>query len=360
MYTLLRGMEQNRRRFLTGASVTGLTTLAGCVGGFGEDDDAEHRVGMVYSTGGLGDNSFNDMAQAGIRDAESEFDVSYDESEPEDIGEFDGAQRDFAESEDYDLITCVGFSQGDALSANAPEYPDQDFMIIDSVVEEDNVRSYVFDEPAGSFQVGHLAGLLTAEDFAAADSETNPDEDVVGFVGGEDVPLIQSFEAGFTAGVEYANDDAEVVSTYVGDFADTGGGQEAALSLYQDQGADIIFHAAGATGVGVFQAAEQEGRFAIGVDADQSLEEDDYADVILASMVKRVDEAVYSAVESVVDDAFEGGETEQLGLEDDGVETVYGDTLGDEIPDEIKDRLEESRQAIIDGEIDVPDDPDDV
>ncbi|SFC37567.1 nucleoside-binding protein [Halobiforma haloterrestris] len=348
-------MPRNRRTFLTGAGAAGLAGLAGCVGGFGDDGgDSEARIGMVYATGGLGDNSFNDMAQQGLLDAEDDFDIAFDEREPETEGEFTGAQRDFAESGDYDLVSCIGFAQLDALEENADAYPEQDFIIIDEVLEVDNVRSYIFGEPEGSFQVGHLAGLLTDMEFAAAESETNPDANTVGFVGGVESPLIESFEAGFKAGVEYANEDAEVVTSYVGDFNDTAGGQEAALSMYQDQDADIVFHAAGRTGVGVLQAAQSEGRFAIGVDADQSLTEPDYADVILASMVKQVDTAVYSAVESVVNDEFEGGETERLGLEEEGVRAVYGDTIGDEIPDDVKGALDESRQAIIDGEIDVP------
>jgi basic membrane protein A and related proteins len=353
-------MDDNRRRFLAGAGSAGLATVAGCVGGFGDEDETEHQIGIIYSTGGLGDNSFNDMAYQGIQDAEADFDIGYDQSEPDGEGEFDSLQRDFAESGDYGLISCIGYAQEDALLGNASEYSDQNFMIIDTVVEEDNVRSYVFDEPAGSFQIGQLAGLLTAEEFEAGDGQTNPDEDVVGFVGGEETPLIESFEAGFTAGVEYANEDADVVTSYVGSFDDTGGGQEAAVSLYQDQGADIIFHAAGGSGIGVFQAAEQEGRFALGVDSDQSLEEDDYADVILASMVKRVDEAMYTAVESVIDDAFEGGEVEELGIEDGGVEVVYGDTIGDEVPDEIVDQIDETEQELVDGEIEVPDHPDEL
>ncbi|MEY7847755.1 BMP family protein [Natrarchaeobius sp. A-rgal3] len=348
-------MPRDRRTVLKGAGIAGLTTIAGCVGGFGDEEGGgDGQVGMVYATGGLGDNSFNDMAQQGVMNAQDDFGISFDESEPETEGEFDGAQRDFAESGDYDLISCIGFAQEDALEGNAAEYSDQNFIIIDAVVEEDNVRSYVFGEPEGSFQVGHMAGLLTSQEFAAGDGETNPDADVVGFVGGVESPLIESFEAGYTAGVEFANDDAEVVSTYVGDFNDTAGGQEAALSMYQDQDADIVFHAAGATGVGVFQAAESENRFAIGVDADQSLTEPDYADVILASMVKQVDTAVYSAVEAVIDDTFAGGEIEELGLEEDGVSAVYGDTLGDEIPSDVTDQLEESRAAIVDGDIDVP------
>ncbi|ELY67067.1 BMP family lipoprotein [Natrinema versiforme] len=347
-------MVQNRRRFLEGASAVGLAGIAGCVGGFGDEGDAAYQVGMVYATGGTGDDSFNDMAQQGARDARDEFDLSFDETEPDNEGQFEGAQRDFAESGDYDLINCIGYAQAGALSENAPDYPDQNFIIVDEVVEEDNVRSYTFGEPEGSFQVGHLAGLLTDREFAAGAGETNPDASTVGFVGGTETPLIQSFEAGFRAGVEYANDDAEVVSSYVGDFNDTGQGQSTARSMYQNNDADIVFHAAGRTGIGVFQAAQDEGRFALGVDDDQSLSNESFADVILASMVKRVDSAVYNAIESVVNGNFEGGESETLGLEEDGVGAVYGDQLGDEIPQEIKDQLEESRQAIIDGEISVP------
>ncbi|AEH37383.1 BMP family lipoprotein [Halopiger xanaduensis] len=348
-------MPRNRRAVLKGMGVAGLASMAGCVGGFGEESgDASAQVGMVYATGGLGDDSFNDMAKQGVEDAQEEFNISYDETEPESASEFGGAQRDFAESGDYDLVNCIGYAQKDALSENAPEYPDQNFIIVDDEVKEDNVRSYQFGEPEGSFQVGHLAGLLTQEEFSAGAGETNPDANVVGFVGGTETQLIQSFHAGFQAGVEHANEDAEVVSTYVGGFNDTAGGQQAARTMYQDQDADIVFHAAGRTGIGVFQAAQDEGRFAIGVDSDQSVSNEDFADVILASMVKRVDTAVYNAIESVVNDEFQGGETETLGLEEEGVGAVYGDEIGGEIPQEITDQVDESRQQIIDGEIDVP------
>ncbi|WP_049893167.1 BMP family lipoprotein [Natronococcus jeotgali] len=347
-------MARDRRRFLRAAGAAGLATMAGCVGGFGEGgSETDAAVGMVYATGGTGDDSFNDMAQQGVQQADEEFDITYDEAEPESVGEFEGAQRDFAASGDYDLVSCIGFAQADALSGNAEEYPDQDFIIVDAAVESDNVRSYNFDEPAGSFLVGTLSALLTGTEFAAGNGETNPDESVVGFVGGEESPLIESFQAGFEAGVEHVDSSVEVLSSYVGDFNDTASGQETARSMYND-GADIVFHAAGRTGVGVFQAAEAEGRFAIGVDDDQSVSQEDYADVILASMVKRVDEAVFTAIESVINDEFEGGETERLGLEEDGVETVYGQSIGDQIPDEITEEVETTRQAIIDGEIEVP------
>jgi basic membrane protein A len=382
----MSNIDTRRRRLLkiSATGAVGLTGLAGCLGsddGSGGQDDTETtesgddsedtttessddsqnqdvNVGMVYATGGLGDKSFNDMAQRGAQQAEDEYGISFDEAEPETNSDFSRAQRDYAESGDYDLISCIGFAQADALSENAPAYGDQNWMLVDAVVEEPNVANYLFREQDGSFQVGHLAGLLTTTDFEAGAGSTKPDETTVGFVGGVEAPLIKKFEAGFKAGVEHADDSIGVVTSYVGDFNDTQGGKEAALTMYQDSGADVVYHAAGATGVGVFQAAQQTGRFAIGVDADQSRSEPDFADVILASMVKRVDTAVYTAIENVVNDDFQGsGAPQVLGLEDDGVEAVYGDELGSEIPDDVKSALEESRQAIIDGDIEVPDSP---
>ncbi|MFW6318118.1 MAG: BMP family lipoprotein, partial [Halorubrum sp.] len=122
---------------------------------------------------------------------------------------------------------------------------------------------------------------------------------------------------------------------------------------------DIVYHASGATGVGVFQAAQEEERFAFGVDLDQSITEEEFADVILASMVKRVDTAVYESISNVIDDSFQGGDTVTLGLDSDGVECVYGDEIGDDIPDEVVTAVSDARDEIIDGEIDVPSETDD-
>ena len=374
----------DRRKFVKGVGAAGLVGLAGCTGGpesggsddeeteastsaaDGEDTEASEteasgsettNVGMVYATGGLGDGSFNDQAQTGIQQAEEDFDLSYDESEPDSVSQFSTYQNQYAQSTDpdYDLVSCIGFLQADALSETAPDYPEQDFMIVDSVVDEDNVGSFTFKEHEGSYLVGQLAGLLTSRSFSAGESSTASDSTNVGFVGGVESSLIAKFEAGFTAGVKAANDDIDVQTTYTGSFSDPSAGQEAALSMYSS-GADIVYHAAGNTGTGVFQAARDEGRFAIGVDRDQSLTTD-YADVILASMVKRVDTAVYNAAEATVNGNFEGGAVTSLGLAEEGVAAVLGDQLGSEIPSEITDAVESARQDIIDGEISVPDSP---
>ncbi len=369
---------------MKGASTAGIVGLAGCAGGpedgggdatdtpsdeetpSGEDTatdtpsggSAELNVGMVYATGGLGDGSFNDQAQTGIQQAADELGVSYDESQPGSVSEFATYQQQYAQSTDpdYGLVSCIGFLQADALSETAADFPDQDFMIVDSVVESDNVASYTFAEHEGSFLVGQLAGLLTTSEFSAGAGSTQPDETSVGFVGGVESSLIQKFEAGFRAGVAHANSEVDVQTTYVGDFNDPSGGQEAALAMY-NSGADIVYHAAGNTGTGVFQAAQEAGRFALGVDSDQSITRSNYADVILASMVKRVDTAVFNAAEAKINGEFEGGSINALGLEQEGVAIVYGAELGSELSADVTDPVSASREAIIDGEIEVPQSP---
>jgi len=364
----------DRRRFLTATGSAGLVGLAGCSGGpsdggdeaaGGSEDDgtdsddganeAPATIGIVYSDGGLGDNSFNDAAQQGLLQAESEYGIAYDESQPEGTGEFNDFQQRYAGSTDpdYDLVSCIGFNQTDALAENAPQFPEQDFMIVDSVVDEPNVASYVFREHEGSFLMGVLAAQLSTTSFAAGAGETNPESTTVGFVGGVDSPVIRRFQAGYEAGVAHVDADVDVVVSYVGSYADPTGGQEAALSMYQN-GADVVYHASGATGVGVFQAAQQEGRFAFGVDLDQSVTESEFADVIVASMVKHVDTAVYESIGNVIDGEHQGGSSTALGLESNGVECVYGQEIGDAVPEPITTAVADAREAIIAGDIDVP------
>ncbi|MFC4449767.1 BMP family lipoprotein [Halorussus aquaticus] len=347
----MRGKHEHRRRFLQllgGAAAFGST-------GFLQDDTT--NVGMVYATGGLGDNSFNDMAHRGVQQAADEFAVEFQNAEPSSPSDVATLQRRFARSQnpDYELICCIGFVQAEALQRNAQRFSDQRFMVVDTVVEQPNVASYVFKEQQGSFQVGHLAGLMTDMDFSAGAGETN-DDLTVGFVGGKEVPLIKKFEAGYLAGVEHANPDVNVLSAYAGAWSDPAKGQSIANSMY-DNGADIIYHAAGGTGTGVFKAAQSSGRYAIGVDADQSESLPDYADVILASMVKHVDQAVLQSVERVVNGNFQGGSVNRLGLQENGVEAVYGSQLASEIPQEVKSALEQSKQRIVNGEITVPTKP---
>ncbi|WP_396612749.1 BMP family protein [Haloferax sp. S1W] len=367
----------DRRSFVKAAGVAGIAGLAGCTGGPSEGSEettTEHsgdegttteqtteesgpaaHVGMVYALGGLGDKSFNDAAKRGIEQAKSDLGIAYNEAQPSAAEEFPQFQRRFAQSgsPDYDLVSCIGFAQKSALSETAPNFPDQNFMIVDDEVDEPNVASYLFREEQGSFQVGYMAGLLTTQEFSAGAGETTTGEKRVGFVGGVDAPLIHKFQAGYEAGVKHADEEITVVTAYAGSFSDSAKGKEIATSMY-DKGADIVYHAAGGTGLGVFQAAKEQGKFAIGVDSDQSKTESNYADVILASMVKRVETAVFTSVENVVNGEFNGGSATTLGLEEDGIAAVFGAELGSEIPKDVKNSLAQSRKSIIAGDIEVP------
>ena len=318
----------------------------------------EMNVGMIYAKGGLGDKSFNDSANRGVKRAVEEIGVSFNNAQPEQNSDFPTFQRRFAQSSSpaYDLICCIGFAQVSGLTEVAPNFPDQKFMLVDGVVEESNVASYTFKEHQGSFQVGHLAGLLTTREMSAGAGETDPENTTLGFVGGEEVPLIKRFQAGYEAGVAHANEEANVRVAYTGSFSDPGAGKETAVSMYEN-GADVVYHAAGGSGIGVFQAAQEQGRYAIGVDSDQSKSSSQFADVILASMVKRVDNAVFTSIENVANEGFNGGEVTTLGLEGNGVEAVYGTELGSAIPEEVKQAVAQSREKIIAGEIEVPTEP---
>lgn len=348
-------IDTRRRWFLkAGGSVVGTTGLAGIL-----QEDAIN-VGMVYALGGLDDNSFNDMALAGGEKASEELDIEFQNAEPSTASDIPILQRRFARSTSptFELICTIGFIQKEALQRNAEQFPDQQFMVVDTIVEKPNVASFVFKEHLGSFQVGHLAGLMTSKEFSAGAGETN-DDLVVGFVGGREVPLIEKFEAGYRAGVRFANPDVDVRSAFAESFSDPAKGQAIANSMY-NEGADIIYHAAGGTGNGVFRAAKTQGRYAIGVDADQSKSLPEFSDVILASMRKRVDRAVFNAIESVVNDQFEGGSINRLGLEEGGVEAVIGQGFSGKLPESAVQALSESRQAIIAGDIDVPMKPENV
>jgi len=381
----------DRRAFVKGIAASGLgIALAGCGSGDttessdgstdtegtggngGSDTDTEtetsgggsgetHNVGMVYSTGGLGDNSFNDMAHQGIQAAAEQYNVEFQNAEPESPSEFSTFQRRFATSSSpaYDQIFAIGFSQKSALQEVAPNFPDMKFTFIDSTTDLDNVANYVFKEHEGSFQAGILAGMLTSREFSAGPSQTNTDSNTIGFVGGKETNLIKKFEAGYRFGANRVNEDVDINSAYAGAWSEPSTGQSIANSMI-DQGADVLYHAAGGTGVGVLQTAYERGVFGIGVDARQSETLPEYNGAILGSMVKQVDEAVVTSVENAINGEFRGGETTTLGLAEEGIALLYGTEIGDQIPQEVTDEIDAQSQTVIDGELTVPSHPDDL
>jgi basic membrane protein A and related proteins len=318
--------------------------------GGGEGGGGEVRPGLVLDVGGLGDQSFNDSANAGLERAQEEFGVEGETLESGAPTDYVNNLTQLAEN-GFNPVFAVGFLMTDAVNEVAPQFPDTNFAIVDSTVEVDNGAGLVFREQEGSYLAGVVAGLMTQEDT----EYTTTDEQVVGFLGGQESPLIEKFEAGYTAGVEAVCRDCEVLVQYAGTtpdaFNDPARGREISTQQIED-GADVIYHASGATGTGLFEAATEEGIFAIGVDADQAKLVPEAP--ILTSVVKRVDNAVFSAIEQTQNGEFPAGETVEYGLEDGGMSLAPFGRFDDQVPQEVKDEVESSRQGIIDGEIQVP------
>ncbi len=315
------------------------------------DEDAV-RVGLVFDVGGRGDKSFNDSAFAGLMRARDELGIAAEYIEPADGADRESAMRIFA-SRGFDLIVGTGFIFTDDVTLLAQEYPDLRFACVDYALKTDdqgnpvppppNVAALKFREEEGSFLVGALSGLL---------SESGK----VGFIGGMPVPLIQRFEAGYAAGVAHVCPGCEVSVNYAGvthgAFKDPGKGKELALAQYRG-GADIVYHASGSTGLGVFEAARLTENLAIGVDSDQYHEAPGY---ILSSMVKRVDNVLFTVIEEVTRDEFRGG-VHSFGLAEDGVGFVDDANNRELIPGEVRGRVLSIREQIIAGEIHVPQQP---
>ena len=330
--------------------------------GFAQPVEAEEfRVGIVYSEGGLGDLSFNDAAQAGLMRAVDELGIEYGAIEPDSPADFNPSLRRFAER-GFDLVIAVGFLQAEDVVEIAPEYPHVQFAHVDEPHEDlDNVTGLIFAEHHGSFLVGALAALA---------SETG----TIGYVGGIDSPLINRFEGGYVQGARYIDEDINIESGYADSFNDPSRGREIALGQI-DNDADIIYHAAGASGLGAFEAVEEEDKLAIGVDVNQNHL---YPGYIIASMLKVVDVAVFNAVEDAMAGEFPGGENVVFGLEDGGtgitsltdveeekIALEEGEIdedelekirqLKEEVTAEHADKIEEIKQMIIDGEIEIED-----
>ena len=307
------------------------------------------NVGIVFDVGGRGDKSFNDGAYLGGVRAERELGVKVRFIEPGDGSDRESGLRLLA-AEGMDLVIGVGFIFSDDITQLARDYPQTNFAGIDFAVSTDkngnpippppNVAALKFREEQGSFLVGA---------FAALESKTKK----VGFVGGMDSPLIQKFEVGYRAGVKQVCPQCTVLVGYAGvtpeAFRNPGKGKELALNQY-GQGADIIYHASGSTGLGVFEAARETGHLAIGVDADQYAEAPGH---VLTSMVKGVDEAVFDIIELVKEHRFRGG-IYQLGLAEHGVGYVYDAQNRALIPDTVRAKVESLRNEIIAGRIHVP------
>jgi basic membrane protein A len=300
----------------------------------------EVEPAVVYDLGGKFDKSFNEAAYRGAERFREETGIDYADFEIQNDAQREQALRRYA-SRGYDPIVAIGFAQAAAVEKVAEEFPDARFAIVDSVVDKPNVRSILFEEEEGSYLVGIMAAM-------ASDTGT------VGFVGGMDIPLIRKFLCGYRGGVLATDPDAEVLANMTGTtgaaWTDPVRGGELAKSQFA-QGADVVYHAAGGTGLGVIQAAADEGKLAIGVDSNQN---DVAPGHVLTSMLKRVDVAVHEAFMDVRNDEWSAG-VQVLGLEEDGVAVAIDEHNEDLVTDAMLEAVREAREKIVAGELEVHD-----
>lgn len=298
------------------------------------------KVALVLDKGGKDDKSFNASAYAGAMKAKENLKVFVKHVEATDDHSFEPLLRAFA-TKNFDLIVAVGIAQADAVKKVAAAFPKKNFVIIDSEVTAPNVHSLLFEEHEGSFVVGALAAMK---------STTGK----IGFIGGMDIPLIRRFELGYKAGAQSVNPKALLTANYIGVTGDAWNnparGKELAIAQYK-AGVDVIFAAAGASGGGLFDAAEENKKFAIGVDSNQNWIKPGY---VLTSMLKKIDESLYSVIEQSTKGQFKAG-TFRNGLKNKGVDYAL-DTHNEKlITPEMKKKIDTIKADVIAGKIKVPD-----
>ncbi|GAA1751919.1 MULTISPECIES: BMP family ABC transporter substrate-binding protein [Streptomonospora] len=349
---------------LAAATAAGVLTLAltacdnpnsgGSEGDGGGGGGDEIRVGLAYDVGGRGDKSFNDSAYRGLQRVEEELGISsenvqdFEPSEGESDVDKEERLKNMAD-QGFDVVIGVGFAYTQPMINVASEeaYSDVHFAIVDSeITDQENVTSLVFTEEEASYLAGAAAALKSEEDH-------------IGFVGGVETPLIHKFEAGYVAGAKKINPDIEIETAYLtqppdmSGFSDPATGRSTAQGQL-DKGADVIYHAAGASGNGVLEAVADAEKLFIGVDSDQyKSAPEDQKQYVLTSAMKRVDTAVFDFVKSVQDGEVQTG-IQRFDLASGGV--GYSKSNEEAISD-IEDRLDELKQQIIDGEIEVPTKP---
>jgi basic membrane protein A len=340
-----------KKKLLSVLLATGMVmSLVACGGGETKADDKAAsddaiKVCVVYS-GNLGDKSYNDSCNMGSTKAQEDFGIELKTLEGTTADEWKANLLSACE-DGYDLVICSSSNFEEYLKEYAPMYPDVKFAIIDTTVPGDNIVSVSFAQNQGSFLAGAAAALFTTH----TEVEGVNEDAVIGWVGGMDIPVLWDFYTGYEQGAKYINPDITVLQSFAGTWNDPLKGKELTLAQYE-QGADIVMNVASGTGPGILEGAKEAGKYAIGVDLNQ---DNDQPGHILTSMVKRVDTACYSVIESVVNGTFEGNSVSYLDVAAEGVSltdfAVIKEALGDKFPEEILTKVTEIEEKIISGEI---------
>lgn len=316
------------------ATVVSASLLVGCSGNNESASDDKITVAMITDVAGVNDQSFNQSAWEGLQRAEKELGIEVKYLESKQDSDY-ATNIETLVDEDVDLILGVGMKLSEAIKEGSELYPDQNFVLVDEEIDASNVKNILFKAEESAYLAGLIAGKTT---------KTNN----VGFIGGMELPVIDTFKYGYMAGVKAANPDAKVQAQYANSFTDQAKGKAIANQMYTN-GADIVFTCGGDVGTGAIEAAKENGKFAIGVDRDQS---DLAPQNVLTSAIKRVDAGVFETVKSYVNGTFEGGTTTTYGLEENAVGVP--DTTKNLVSQDILDLVEETITKLKNKEITVP------
>lgn len=316
------------------ATVVSASLLVGCSGNNESASDDKITVAMITDVAGVNDQSFNQSAWEGLQRAEKELGIEVKYLESKQDSDY-ATNIETLVDEDVDLILGVGMKLADAIKEGSELYPDQNFVLVDEEIDASNVKNILFKAEESAYLAGLIAGKTT---------KTNN----VGFIGGMELPVIDTFKYGYMAGVKAANPEAKVQAQYANSFTDQAKGKAIANQMYTN-GADIVFTCGGDVGTGAIEAAKENNKFAIGVDRDQS---DLAPQNVLTSAIKRVDAGVFETVKSYVNGTFEGGTTTTYGLEENAVGVP--DTTKNLVSQDILDLVEETITKLKNKEITVP------
>ena len=317
-------------------------------------DGSDVGVALIVN-GTIGDKSFNDLANAGLKRAEEELGVNgYLIENNYDTTKYEPSMREAAEDPDIDILIVNSADVKEIVQKVAPEYPDKKFVIYDSDIDFtagdlSNVYAVTFKQNEASFLAGALGSKLTASEADRANEDK-----VIGFIAGGENVIINDFLLGYIEGCEYADPETKMLISYIGNFSDTAKGKEMALAQV-NQKADVIFQVAAGAGLGVLEAAKESNIYAIGVDDDQYAlfkeSDEEQANAIVTSVMKSVDNCVYSIIERYMNGTLPYGETEALGIADGMVSIARNENYDLIVPDDIKAFIEETEAKISSGEI---------
>ena len=323
----------------TSSQDTGSAPASAAASTGSETAGASDKKYAVVFGGSLGDLGFNDEGYAGFKRAEEELGITFDYAEPKGNSDIEPQMRLFVESGEYDIVFGHGATHADAIKVLATEYPEQRFCLIDGTAEEgmENVSSISARDPEQSFLSGVLAGLVTLDDRMEL---ANP-ENVLGFAIGLDSPVSRSTAAGFMSGARYVNPEVEFITAFVGDYRDPAKAKEIAMTAY-GRGADIVSHNAGGSGLGIFEAGKESGRYAIGSSIATVT-----PGVSLCTSLKRIDTLIFNEIKSDVDGEWVSG-AKKFGIPE-GVCDIDFTDCDIEIPQDILDKVQQVKQDVIDG-----------